>query len=338
MNVWQLPKTISAKLGLEPAPDVKAISAIAALSVGTLAISFAAIFIKWSEADISPNATVFNRFLIAAIGLGLWNGTRGIVARIKGGGLEQPTGQPPNSPSAAYTPKTMGLFLLLGGSYVLFQCTWAWSLAHTGIAISTLLHNLTPVFTSFGAWLILRQQFERRFFGGMVLAMGGATALGLADLHFEASELAGDAAALVSALFYGIYLLAIEQLRSQFRATTVLFWSSALGAGIMLPILLLTQAQLFPSSLEGWLAVLALAIICQIMGQGLVVYSLEHLSANFVAVFLLLDPAFTALEGWLIFAESLSPWSWLALGVALYGIYLTLLSQSDQTKSDLNSA
>ncbi len=46
---------------------------IAALFIGLVAISFAAIFIKWSEIELSANATVFNRLWIATLILAFWN-------------------------------------------------------------------------------------------------------------------------------------------------------------------------------------------------------------------------------------------------------------------------
>ncbi|MDJ0901599.1 MAG: hypothetical protein QNJ55_22610 [Xenococcus sp. MO_188.B8] len=50
--------------------DKQKIIAITALFIATIAISFAAIFIKWSEIEISANATVFNRLWIATVVLG----------------------------------------------------------------------------------------------------------------------------------------------------------------------------------------------------------------------------------------------------------------------------
>ena len=294
--------------------------ALTSLFLGAIAISFAAIFIKLSETEISSTATVFNRLWIAFVALGLWNGIESISMKLK---PEKQSDQP-----QIYTPQTLVFLLLLGLSYVAFQCTWAWSLAQTNIAISTLLHNLTPVFMSLGAWLIFRQQFDRRFWIGLVLAVGGASGLGLEDLQITSGELEGDFAALMSAILYGGYLITIRQLRSTFNTQTILMWGSFIGIIVILPILLINQEQLFPSSSLGWLAVIGLAIICHVIGQGFVVYSMDKLSANFVALFLVLDPAFTAVEASVIFSERISFLSWIALFISLFGIYLTLFSKS----------
>ncbi|MGB3404980.1 MAG: DMT family transporter [Microcoleaceae cyanobacterium] len=310
--------------------EIENLVAFLALFVGVIAISFAAIFIKFSEAELSSTATVFNRLWIATLVLGIGNGIQLIVSHLKS--------EDKLKKSPVYTTRTIGYLLLLTVFYIAFQCTWAWSLTQTGIAISTLLHNLTPIFISLGAWLVFREKLERRFMMGMVLAIAGASELGLEGLQVTSGELKGDFAALISAVLYGGYILVIGQLRSTLNATTILMWSSLIGTVIVLPILLVTQDQLFPSSGAGWLAVIALALICHVIGLWLVIYSLDRLSASFVALFLVLDPFFTAVEAWIIFSESLSLLSWLALFISLFGIYLALCSQSIQkpTGSQVN--
>ena len=116
--------------------------------------------------------------------------------------------------------------------------------------------------------------------------------------------------------------------RRKANAAIILMWSSLIGAVIVLPILLITQDKIFPSSWQGWLAVISLAIICQAVGQGLVAYSLNKLSASFVALFLVLDPVLSAIEAWIIFSERLSFLSWMAFAIILLGIYITLYSKS----------
>lgn len=302
---------------------IENIVAIASLCIAVLAISFAAIFIKLSESDISPNATVFNRLWIATVALGMWNVIRATYIKLKPD--KPPVLQVNNSLD---TIKNFGLLLLIGVAYFAFQSTWAWSLSHTSVAISTVLHNLAPVFTGLGAWLIFRQQFDRIFLIGMALTLGGVVAIGLEDWQIATVKIEGDFAALISAIFYGGYILILEELRSRLNATIILMWSSLIGAAIVLPILLITQDKLFPSSWQGWLAVISLAIICQAVGQGLVAYSLNKLSASFVALFLVLDPVLSAIEAWIIFSERLSFLSWMAFAIVLLGIYITLYSKS----------
>ena len=303
--------------------DKQKLIAITALFIATVAISFAAIFIKWSEVEISANATVFNRLWIATVVLGFWNSGNFIYLKLSNRQSNQESLE-----DMPYTKTVIGLLLALGIVYLGFQSLWAWSITQTSIAISTVLHNLTPIFTTLSAWLLLNKRFERRFLLGMVLAIIGIIVISIEDLQIASGKISGDLAALLSAIFYAGYLLIIEQLRPQLSASKILMWSSLTGAILTLPILIVTGEKLFPYSWNGWLAVICLAVICQALGQVLVAYSLNNLSSGFVALFLVLDPVLTAIEAWVIFSEKLILLDWIAFLLVLLGIYLALSSKS----------
>lgn len=157
--------------------------AIASLSIGLIAISFAANFIKLSEYELSPNSTIFNRLWIASVVLGLWKGLMTIRDQRSQYKFRQPK---------SYTPQDLGLLLGFGAFFALSQLLWAWSLTETSVAISTVLHNLTPVFTSLGAWLLFGRHYDRKFGVGMVIAIAGVIAIGLEDLQIASGKNIGD--------------------------------------------------------------------------------------------------------------------------------------------------
>ena len=175
-------------------------------------------------------------------------------------------------------------------------------------------------------WLFLRQCFESRFLVGMVLAISGSILIGIGDLQLSSDNFTGDSLAILSAVFSAANLLTVEKLRAKFSATTILLWCSFFGALLTFPIVLLTEDVLFPYSWAGWLAIIAQALVCQVLGQSLQAYNLKQFSSGFVAVFLLLDPVITAILAWVIFSEQLSPLNWVAFSVVLTGIYLAKVS------------
>jgi drug/metabolite transporter (DMT)-like permease len=85
---------------------------------------------------------------------------------------------------------------------------------------------------------------------------------------------------------------------------------------------------LFPNSWQTWLAVICLAVLCQIIGQGLLIHNLKQFSSAFVTLLMLTEPLLTALFAFIIFAEKLSPLNWVAFIVVLIGIYIAKLSIS----------
>lgn len=282
-----------------------------------LALSFAAIFIRLSERELGPVATIFNRFWVATLILGLGNVLKTLSERYSHTSSLQ---------KQHYTVSDLVLLLVMSCFFSGTLITWAWSLTQTSVANSNLLHNVTPLFTTLMGWLFLRQCFEGKFLVGMVLAISGSILIGLGDLQVASDNFTGDSLALLSAVFSAANLLTVEKLRAKFSATTILLWCSFFGALLTFPIVLLTEDVLFPYSWAGWLAIIAQALVCQVLGQSLQAYNLKQFSSGFVAVFLLLDPVITAILAWVIFSEQLSPLNGLAFSVVLIGIYLAKIS------------
>lgn len=305
------------------------ILAVISLFTALLAVSFAAIFIRLSETEIGANATVFNRFLIFALAFGIG---RAIASAVRFFSEDRPVEKK--------EPLTLRQWLLLIAVGVISTTSlvlWAMSLIHTSVANSVLLNNLTPLFVSLGGWLFLGHRFDRQFVVGLVVALAGAIAIGLGDLHIEADHLIGDGYALLSAVFLGTYFLLAEQLRDRFSATTILLWRCCIGTLVLIPVVWVTEGGiLFPTSFTGWLAAIGLGLICEGMGQRLLADSLNKLSSSFICLFLLLEPIVSAILAWIIFAESVSFSNWLAFAVVLSGIYLAKSSKTS-TKEALES-
>ncbi|MDF5733943.1 MAG: hypothetical protein PUP92_39730 [Rhizonema sp. PD38] len=121
----------------------------------------------------------------------------------------------------------------------------AWSLTQISIAISTVLHNLSPIFTSIGAWLLFGHSFNRQFLIGGAIAIGGAITIEFEDLAIATVHVQGGIAAIVSAVFVALYLLIVEQLRTKFPPMTIQLWICGSAALAILPVLLLT-GETFP--------------------------------------------------------------------------------------------
>ncbi|MEL6495173.1 MAG: DMT family transporter, partial [Cyanobacteria bacterium J06623_7] len=207
------------------------------------------------------------------------------------------------------------------------------SFTQTSIASSTVLRSLTPLFIASGAWLILNQHFDRQFLLGMVLAIMGGIVIGWDDLQLGTEHLQGDIIALLSAALHGANILIVGYLRDLGCPTErVLLWRCCAGALMVIPVVYLEDLPLLPVSAQGWLAVIALAVVCQTFGQGLLVFSLKQFSSSFVGIFALLKPIITALLAWIIFSEQIGLASSIALTLILTGIYLAKTSESQSAK------
>ena len=86
-NIYQLTMTSTEKLSSQPnleendlkkVEQLPTLSALVLLFIALIALSLAAIFIRFSEMEISSNATVFNRLWIAMTIFGVGSGIKQI--------------------------------------------------------------------------------------------------------------------------------------------------------------------------------------------------------------------------------------------------------------------
>jgi len=203
--------------------------ALASLLVALIAMSFAGIFIRLSEGELSPNATIFNRCWIAFVVLGLWSllNTAGQKRQEKLSllSLDNHETREYNGSNVkhqeVYRRIDLALLVAAGTLFWSWNILWAWSIARTSVANSTLLHNMTSVFACLGGWLIWGRRIDSKFAMGMVLALGGAFALELKDLQVATDNFIGDTAALLSSIAYAGNIMLIETLREKLAAVTI---------------------------------------------------------------------------------------------------------------------
>ena len=262
--------------------------ASSALAIGLIAISFAPIFIRLSEIEISPYATIFHRsWMATSIFLVLQAFSRDTSS---GNPQTQPHEIAPESPWKFAWGSTGTLLFLLGTTFAAAVLLWAWALTQTTVANSTLLHSFTPLFTGLFAWIVWGQRFGQGFWLGMAIATLGAILLAVGEFTLSPEHLWGDAASLLSAIFFSTEPLLVEKLRDRLSPNTIMFWCFGLVTVLTLPLLLLSPEGAFPISLNGWLTLLAMAIICQAIGHGLLTYCLKYITAGVVSPLSFISP------------------------------------------------
>jgi drug/metabolite transporter (DMT)-like permease len=259
--------------------------ALPALLVGGIAIGFSPIFVRLSE--LGPVATGFYRLFLALPLLWLWMRWERRRAGRAITGLN-------------WLPLAVPGLLFAGDIFF-----WHWSITYTTVANATLFANFAPAIVTFGAWIYLHEHITLRFLAGMVLAMGGAALLVNASAALGARYVLGDMLGLITACFFGAYVVAVARLRDRYAASTIMFYSSAVTCVALLAATLASGESLLPRSPGGWIVLFALAWISQAMGQGLIAYALGHLPASFSALVILIEPLTAAILGWVWLGEAL---------------------------------
>lgn len=279
------------------------------LVLALFCIAFSSIFIVIAETDLAPTAIALDRLFIAAIAFGLW------MKFI-----------PPSSVSITEgSPQfNIPVFILAGVSLAASQVYSSWSLTETSVANSALLNNMMPIFTTLGAWLFLKQKFSRQFILGLIVAIIGLIAIGIDDFNVSGHQMIGDGATLLSAILLAVSLLSTEHLRQQYSTIKIMTIIGFIGSVSILPMVIFNGDHLIPTSWIITLAILALALISQVMGHGLLIYSLKRFTSGLVSVSMLAIPVIAAVLAMILFAQPLTMANGLAFLVVLAGIYLAI--------------
>ncbi len=290
-------------------PRAAAPLALAALVLGAAAIGFGPVFVR--VADVGPVASAFWRVALSVPVLALWAGLR--VRRPPGG--------------------RFGPLLACGLFFAADLGLWHWSIMLTSVANATLLANLNPVFVTLAGFFIFKDRFSRRFLLGLALALLGAAALMGENVELAPERLPGDALGVATAVMYAAYLITVSRLRRDHSALSVLLYSAIASAAALWPVALLSGERILPASPDGWAPLLALALVSQVLGQGLIIYALAHLSTAFSALTLLVQPVVAALAGWVLFDEALGPLAFAGAGAILAGILVARFAALEGARS-----
>lgn len=274
------------------------------LLAGGCAIAFAPIFVRLS--DTGPLASAFWRCALAVPVL--W-ATAAIPA------------QAGSQPKRA---RATSLMMLLAGLF--FACdlgVWHFSILYTSVANSTVLANLAPIFVTLAGWVFWKRGVTEVFLLGMLLSIAGMFVLVGPNFASGGRPLLGDALGALTAVFYAGYFLTIKVARDAGASTARLMaWSTTITALVLLPIAIAAPQPFLASNATGWLVLLGLAMVSQVLGQGLIAYAFAHLPASLSSVSLLIQPVMAALFAWLLFHEAIGIAQWIGGAMVLGGIYL----------------
>lgn len=289
-----------------------------AIAGGILAVSTAAIFIRYAQQD-APS------LVIAAFRLTLASAILAPIAWFRH-----------RDELRALTRRALGLGLLSGFFLALHFAAWISSLEFTTVASSVVLVTTTPLWVAIFSPLFLRETPTRATMVGLSLALVGGTIVGLSEAcawdgalscpplseFTRGSAFLGNFLALVGAWMAAGYLMIGRKLREE--VSLVPYISVVYGiAAIFLLIIMAGAGQSpfgYPPLTYLWL--LLLALIPQLLGHSTLNWALRYVPASLVAVMLLGEPIGSTILALLVLAETPSA---LEIGGGLFiltGIYI----------------
>ena len=273
-----------------------------ALVIGAAAIGVGPILVRLSE--VGPCATAWWRMALAVPLFGILM----LAERHRTPGL---------------VPAPRAGLLLAGLFFAIDLRLFHWGIVLTTVTNSTLLSNLAPVLVTFGAWWLFGQRVGWSAGGALFVALGGAALLIMGKgTHSPqgTNPLLGDSVSFLAAFAYAAYQLTVTRVRQRATTAEFMWWSCLACAGVVGVIAWVSGERLLPASARGWLTLIALSLVAQVIGQGLITWALKHLSHAFSTVALLVQPLVATAIAWPLFAEVLTPAQLVGAVILIAGI------------------
>ncbi|GAA5170605.1 DMT family transporter [Viridibacterium curvum] len=199
---------------------------------------------------------------------------------------------------------------------------WHISVHYTSVANSTFILNLAPIFVTIGAWMLFGETIGGGFALALAAAIAGAALLVRASFDVSMRDLTGDLIALAAAVFYAGYQLSVKHCRKYYATAHILAGTAIVTPLVLAPVIFLLDEKVIPTSLQGWVAVIGIALICQVIGQGLITSAVRHVRANLASVVLLVQPVTAAWLAVILFNEQITLLRLIGCGLVLAGIVL----------------
>jgi drug/metabolite transporter (DMT)-like permease len=279
------------------------------LLIGIIAISFSAIFVRWSDAPAA--VTAMYRLLMTNVLMlpFLWS-YRSEITRIR----------------LRDWLRTAASGIALGLHFLF----WMDSLRFTTVASSTAILTLEPIFVLVGAFLLYGQRTSRAAFMAMCVAIVGAICIGWGDFQFSGAALKGDFLSLIGTVAVALHMLWGKGLRERISAFVYSFFVF-LFAGLVLAITNVISGTSFTAyPAKEWGVFLLLAIIPTVFGHYVFNWLLKYMKASSVSMTVLGEPLGASILAYFLLGEKITTIQLLAGCLLLVGVGLFLRSNEKQ--------
>ncbi|WP_428909941.1 DMT family transporter [Niallia sp. Krafla_26] len=276
------------------------------LTISMIAISFSAIFVKWSDAPstiISMNRMYLASLLLLPI---VWV----------------------NRKEFKKLSKKDWLFLCMAGVFLAMHfALWFESLKLTTVASSTIILSLQPIVAMVGGFFIYKERTDLSTFMAIGLSIIGVVMVGWGDFGLSSqSAIMGDILSFLSVIAVVTYLLIgqnnVKKISHWIYSFCVFFF-----AGLSLNIYnLMTGVQISGYPAREWGIFLLLAIF-PTLAHVIFNFLLNHVNTTTISMSVLGEPVGATILAILLLGEPVLPLQLIGGFIALLGVFIFLMQQ-----------
>ncbi len=281
----------------------------AALLIGVLAVSTAAIFIRLAQEEGAPSLVLAAaRLAVASLVL------TPIVLRRHRAELH------------TIRVRDMWLAVAAGVALGLHFASWITSLEYTAVVNSVTLVTTNPLWVALMTPLVLKERVGRWTMAGLVLALGGGIIVALSGEAgtppTRQEPLLGNGLALFGAWMVSIYFVIGRQLRSRLSVMTYIWLVYSVAAVLLSMVVVVSGQQVLGLPGEAYLWMVLMGLVPQLIGHSAFNYALGFLPAAYVTMVTLFEPVGSGLLAMLLLDEWPVPLQLAGATLILVGIAL----------------
>lgn len=209
---------------------------------------------------------------------------------------------------------------------------WNIAIQESSATQASLLTNLSPVWVGIGSFLFLKSKPAPNFWIGTIVSLFGMVVLVGFEIFIEMNFNQAFLFAVLSGIFYAIYLLVSKNVLS--KVDVLSFMTISLTASsIYLGILCYSLNEPFTGFSDmGWFVLVLQALICQLCAWLSVSYATQHMRATRVSLSLLSQAVITSILAWLFLEEKINLQMIIGGIILLFGIRITFYDKTISLK------
>lgn len=313
-----------------PAVQPSRAKVLTILTVGILAVSMSAIFIRFARDSSLSTSSAFG--LLIAVGriavASLLIAPIGFAAVQR----ERITLEPRVFNKALWLAVAAGLGLAAHFAF------WISSLSFTSVAASTAIVTTNPIWLSIFAWLVWKQIPSRGVIVGIAIAFAGGVLVAVGDGSRQSATfsnpLLGNFLALLGAFAVSSYYLLGKAAQAgglSLSAYTGIAYTTAALVLAPLPFLFGVPYTGYP--LETYLWIALLGIVPQVIGHTSFNWAVRYLDPAIVTMVILLEPIGSSIAAVILFKEIPGVPTIIGAALLLVGVFVAIKAPSSVSKT-----
>ncbi|HLV34470.1 MAG TPA: DMT family transporter [Spirillospora sp.] len=226
------------------------------------------------------------------------------------------------------------LLLALAGMFFAGDLTlFSEAINHTSILLATVIGGLAPLWTALLERVVLRSQLHPKVYMGLTLALAGGVTIAIASSDNSAglgeNPLLGALMALCSGASSASYLIVARSLRPRIPLMPYIWLVFGFATLIALVVALATGIPFTGYAPEGYLWILAVTIISQLIAHPSFSFAVGYLSPTFISISAHSITVLASGMAFFLFQEIPGPGQMLGSAIILLGVLFAIVGQSE---------